>query len=139
MRNFHYSTVAGQIAKGMQLAFFEKAFCELKGHVVDSESIELPENIDPAAQEAAFTLAVELRRANDVDNLAQLYNFARRVHRTGEGGADMTPILFGRYLALQSMGENVGLHDAFGEHVADAIHVPHVQFNAADLTRSYTE
>lgn len=139
MENFHYSTVSGQIAKGMQLAFFEHAFCELKGINEDSgESIELPENIDPAAQEAAFTLAVELWRDNEVDNLAQLYNRARRAHRTGEGGSDMTPILFGRYLALQSMGGSVGLHDAFGEHVADAIHVPHVPFNASMLKRAYS-
>lgn len=139
MQEFHYSTVAGQVAKGMQLAFFAHAFCELKGLAeYAGDSIELPEDIDPAAKEAAFTLSVELRRNNGVDNMAQLYNRARRAHRTGEGGSDMTPILFGRYLALQSMGGTVGLHDAFGEHVADAIHVPHVPFGASMLQRAYS-
>lgn len=139
MRDFHYSTVAGQIAKGMQLAFFARAFAELKGLAGDAgASVELPENIDPAAQHAAFTLACKLRIKNDATNLAELYERARAAHKTGEGDEDMTPHMFGHYLAMQSMGGAWGLIEAFGVHVADAITVPHVQFGAHSLERDYS-
>lgn len=135
---FNCGGVAAQIARGMALAFFARAFEELTGHLVQFGGSKLPEEIDPAAEHAAFTLACGLRTDNDATDLAQLYERARLAHRTGEGGADMTPALFGTYLAMQSMGGGEGLHDAFGAHVADAIHVPYVEFGAHSLERDYS-
>lgn len=141
MKKFNDTSVNGQIAKGMALAFFARAYAELKGLLSGDDSldsIELPDVIDPAAEHAAFTFACGLRIDNEVSDLSELYNRAREAHRNGEGGADMTPVNFGHYLALQGMGGGVGLHDAFGAHVADVIHVPYIEFGAHSLERDYS-
>jgi len=135
---FNGASVAAQVARGMALAFFARAFEELTGHLAPHGGAKLPDVIDPAAEHAAFTLACGLRKDNEVTDLAQLYERARKAHRTGEGGADMTPAIFGAYLAQQSMGGGEGLHDAFGAHVADAIHVPYVEFGAHSLEGDYS-
>lgn len=135
---FDGTGIAAQIARGMALAFFARAFEELTGHLAQHGGAELPEEIDPAAEHAAFTLACDLRIKNDATDLAQLYERARLAHRTGEGNADMTPALFGSYLALQSMTGGDILAEAFGTHVADAIQVPYVEFGAHSLERDYS-
>ena len=136
---FNGAGIAAQIAKGMALAFFAHAFAELKGlNDGACAGVSLPDEVDPAAEHAAFTLACDLRIKNDATDLAQLYERARLAHRTGEGNADMTPALFGSYLATQSMG-SLGLRAAFGQHVADAVQVPYVEFGAHSLERDYSD
>jgi hypothetical protein len=135
---FNGAGISAQIAKGMALAFFARAFGELTGHLEPHGGATLPEDIDPAAEHAAFTLACDLRIKNDATDLAQLYERARVAHRTGEGLADMTPALYGSYLALQSMDGGEVLREAFGPHVAALVTVPHVQFGAHSLERDYS-
>ncbi len=132
------SNISAHVARGMALAFFARAFSELSGLLEPHGGAKLPDDIDPAAQHAAFTLACDLRVKNDVADLEQLYQRAQDVRKTGEGSTDMTPALFGAYLAIQSNGGGTALADAFGEHVADRINVPHVEFGAHSLERDYS-
>lgn len=136
---FNGSGVTAQIAKGMALAFFALAFAELVAMMPEGEKApQMPEEPDPAAHHAAFTLAHDVCAKNGADDLAHLYDIARRAHRTGEGREDMTPHLFGHYLAHESRGEKPGIREAFGAHVADEIHVPYVEFGAHSLTYDYS-
>jgi hypothetical protein len=135
---FNGAGISAQIAKGMALAFFARAFEEIAGNLAPHGGAKLPDEMDPAAEHAAFTLAGDLRIKNDATDLAQLYERARVAHRTGEGFADMTPAQFGAYLALRSMtGGNV-LAEAFGPHVAALFIVPYVEFGAHSLERDYS-
>jgi hypothetical protein len=135
---FNGAGISAQIAKGMALAFFARAFEELAGHLAPHGGAKLPEVIDPAAEHAAFTLACDLRIKNDATDLAQLYERARVAHRTGEGFADMTPAQFGAYLALRSMTGGDVLTEAFGPHVAALFDVPYVEFGAHSLEFDYS-
>jgi hypothetical protein len=135
---FNGSGISAQIAKGMALAFFARAFEELTGHLAPHGGAKLPDDIDPAAEHAAFTLACDLRAKNDDTDLAQLYERARVEHRTGDGFADMTPAQFGAYLALRSMVGGDVLKEAFGARVAALIDVPHVEFGAHSLEYDYS-
>jgi hypothetical protein len=49
---------------------------------------------------------------------------------------DLTPELFGHYLAMQAMGHGVGL-ESFGRAVRDAINVPYVEFGSHSLECDY--
>ena len=137
---FNGAGISAQIAKGMALAFFAHAFRELKGLAADDSGagVSLPGDIDPAAEHAAFTLACDLRAQNEAADLAQLYERARVAHRTGEGFADMTPAIFGAYLAFQSVGES-SIEKAFGSHVSEVVRVPYVEFGAHSLERDYSD
>lgn len=135
---FNGASISAQVARGMALAFFARALEELTGHLTPHGGAALPEQIDPAAEHAAFTLACALRVENDVTDLAQLYERARLAHRTGEGSVDMTPIMFGSYLALRSMTSGDVLVEAFGSQVAVSLNVPYVEFGAHSLERDYS-
>lgn len=132
------AAIAAQVARGMALAFFARAFEELTGHLAQHGGAELPEEIDPAAEHAAFTLACGLRANNGGLDMDQLYERGRLAHRTGEGNTDMTPALFGSYLALRSMTGGDILAEAFGARVAALIDVPYVEFGAHSLERDYS-
>jgi hypothetical protein len=135
---FNPAHVAAQVAKGMALAFFANAFAELSGHLEPHGGAKLPEVIDPAAHHAAFTLSCGLRSQNgEITGLDQLYDNARRAHRLGEGHEDMTPAMFGYYLAMQSQGLAT-LETAFGAHVSAVVTVPYVEFGAHSLERDYS-
>jgi hypothetical protein len=135
---YDFAAIAAQVARGMALAFFARAFEELTGHLTQYGGAKLPDDIDPAAEHAAFTLGCGLREKNDLLDMDQLYERARLAHRTGEGNADMTPGLFGAYLALRSMTGGDILTEAFGARVAALIDVPHVEFGAHSLERDYS-
>jgi hypothetical protein len=136
---FNGAGIHAQIAKGMALAFFARAFGELHAECNPfMTDVKVPDEIDPAAEHAAFTLACDLRIKNNATDLAQLYERARVAHKTGEGFADMTPALFGSYLALQSLEGGEVLTHAFGAHVSAIVTVPHVEFGAHSLERDYS-
>jgi hypothetical protein len=135
---FNGSGISAQIAKGMALAFFARAFEEIAGLLAPHGGAKLPDEIDPAAEHAAFTLACDMRIKNDATDLAQLYERARVAHRTGEGFADMTPAQFGAYLALRSMTGGDVLTEAFGAHVAALFVVPYVELGGHSLERDYS-
>ncbi|KVO83333.1 hypothetical protein WL21_09885 [Burkholderia ubonensis] len=106
-----------------------------------------PEETDPAALHAAETLTNDLAcanpncRADGAFSLDLLYAAAVAAHEREctemVGDKDLTPSLFGHYLAMEAMGHGVGLLDAFGYNVADAICVPHVEFGGHSLRRDY--
>lgn len=117
----------------------------------------MPATIDPAAEHAARTLEFDLARANpfwraepgkaDAENfLSALFERAKETQRvvlsnTNDrrriGDRDLTPELFGHYLAMQAMGSGVGLYDSFGRAVEKAITVPYVEFGSHSLTNDY--
>lgn len=105
-----------------------------------------PDETDPAALHAADTLTHDLARAHpkcrmdDAFSLDLLYAVAvasQQRESTIDGDRDLLPDTFGHYLAMQAMGTGVGLRDAFGRAVYDAIRVPRVEFGGYSLSRDY--
>lgn len=129
----------------MALAFFASAYadqaeeCEqpLRGEIMD----QLPETVDPAAIHAARTAAFDALRANGCKTLSELLEKVQTIQEeTGtHGDRDPNEEMFGHYLAMQAMGHGVGLDDAFGRAVYDAITVPYVEFGSHSLERDYFE
>lgn len=137
-----------QIKRGMALAFFASAYADqadecdqpMQGEIMD----QLPDDIDPAALHAADTLAADTLRTNGLKSacfdLASLYLRAdeERDNSDDKGDRELTPELFGHYLAMQAMGTGVGL-ESFGDAVRDNIRVPYVEFGAYSLEKDYFE
>lgn len=129
-----------EIKDAMARAFFASAFadqadeCEqpLRGEIMD----QLPDEIDPAAIHAAETLARDMIRANGGRSLDELFSF---VVAHGCGDRDNSEEMFGHYCAMQAMGHGVGLGDAFGSAVYNAIKVPYCEFDSHSLERDYFE
>ena len=137
-----------QIKHGMALAFFASAYADqadecgqpMQGEIMD----QLPDGIDPAALHAADTLAIGVMHANGLKSacfdLESLYLRAdeERHNSDDKGHRELTPELFGHYLAMQAMGTGVGL-ESFGNAVRDNIRVPYVEFGAYSLEKDYFE
>jgi hypothetical protein len=129
-----------EIRDHMARAFFASAWADACEEAEESEMISgreimevMPDEIDPAAIHAARTLAIDVVRANG----KSLFDLMAIVERDGDGDRANTAEMFGHYLAMQAMGHGVGLSDAFGDVVADAIKVPYVEFGAYSLERDY--
>lgn len=136
-------TIFGKIKHGMELAFFASAFADLReeegeplrGEVMD----QLPDIIDPAAKHAAETLHLDLvtRNPQIADRtLVGVYNFAVELFERADADRELTPELFGHYLAMQAMGTGVGL-ESFGSAVREAITVPYEEFGSHSLQYDY--
>ena len=137
-----------QIKHGMALAFFASAYADqadecgqpMRGEIMD----QLPDDIDPSALHAADTLATGVMHANGLKSacfdLESLYIRAdEERHNSGENGdRELTPDLFGHYLAMQAMGTGVGL-ESFGYAVRDSIKVPYCEFGSYSLEKDYFE
>jgi hypothetical protein len=138
-----------EILNGMAKAFFACAWAEqceeagrasmLSGHdIMDM----MPEEIDPSAIGAARTLALELSSNYTGLMLAPIDQCLRVLYRKAceldPAGADheLTPELFGHYLAMQAMGTGVGL-ESFGYAVRDFFKLPYVEFGGHSLSRDY--
>lgn len=93
----------------------------------------MPDTIDPAAIHAAKTLRMDMERANG----CSIGDLLGLIERDGDGDRDNTIENFGHYSAMQSMGHGVGLYDAFGSDVHDAIKVPYVEFGSHSLEKDY--
>lgn len=138
------------ILEAMAKAFFASAYADAYDSAV-SEGIDpgfnpsgcewmdlLPEEMDPAAEHAARTLAMDLQRVNGGMSLDELFMLTESViAEHGGGDRDLSSEMFGNYLAMQAMGHGVGLSDAFGQAVDDAITVPYVEFTDLSLERDY--
>ena len=92
-----------------------------------------PKEIDPAAIHAARTLRMDVERVNG-KTIGDLMGV---IERDGDGDRPNTVEHFGHYCAMQAMGHGVGLVDAFGSAVHDAIRVPYVEFGQHSLDRDY--
>lgn len=139
-----------EIIDGMARAFFACAWadqCEEAGQESMLSGREImdimPDEIDPAAIHAARTLAMDFIRAQpylmkwggDLDLLNRTFVSAKLLDRTG-ADRELTPELFGHYLAMQAMGTGVGL-ESFGYAVRDFFKVPYVEFGGYSLEKDY--
>lgn len=139
------TTSADDIRAAMARAFFASAWADQaeetgnSGILSGAEILDvMPDDIDPAAEHAARTLAFDMVRANDGADLESLFERAAALaEEHGEGDRESTAENFGHYAAMQAMGHGVGLGDAFGSHAYDAIRVPYVEFGAYSLERDY--
>lgn len=149
------------IRTAMARAFFASAWADLQDEkdADDETRVNLsgceimdvmPTEIDSAAIHAARTLEFDLSRENpfwraapgkaDPDSfLTLLFERAQNAldQPYSEGDRDLTPENFGHYLAMQSMGHGVGLADAFGQNVRNAVTVPYVEFGSHSLSKDY--
>ena len=121
-------------------AFFASAWadaCDESDNAVMLSGLEIfdvmPDTIDPAAIRAAKTLRVDMERKNG----RSIGDMLGLIERDGDGDRDNTIDHFGHYSAMQAMGHGVGLYDAFGSDVHDAIKVPYVEFGAHSLEKDY--
>jgi hypothetical protein len=146
------STLNEQIRAAMAKAFFASAWADLQDEkdADDDTRVNLsgreimdvmPDEIDAGAIHAASTLTMDLERANksialDIESLYRHAQCAQVIFNE-TGDRDLTPENFGHYLAMQAMGHGVGLSDAFGDAVSDAIIVPHVEFGSHSLQNDY--
>ncbi len=87
----------------------------------------MPDEMDSGALKAADSLTRQLVRDNG-KSLDELYDLAESLIEThGGGDRELDQDMFGHYLAMQAMGHGVGLDDAFGRAVYEAIKVPYVE------------
>lgn len=120
-------------------AFFASAWadqCDETGPGVVSgvEIMEvMPSEIDPAATHAAYTLRMDMERKNG-KTVADMLAY---IQETADGDRPATMEFFGHYAAMQAMGHGVGLHDAFGREVYEAVRVPYIEFSSMSLERDY--
>lgn len=144
-------TISEQIEHGMAIAFFASAYADqaeecgqpLRGEITE----QLSATIDKAALHAANTLKFDLllkfiaRYPDKLDagasDLTPVFEFAQSLDATG-ADRELTPELFGHYLAMQAMGAGVGL-ESFGDAVHEAIPVPSALFGSYSLERDYFE
>lgn len=132
-------THAEQFQHHAARAFFASAWadmCDEDGPGVPSgaEIMDImPDEIDPAAVHAARTLMMEMERANGKTIEALMSD----IQGIADGDRDATMEFFGHYAAMQAMGHGVGLGDAFGSEVREAVRVPYVEFGSHSLQRDY--
>lgn len=118
-------------------AFFASAWADAEeeaGHAQGGEIMNrMPVEIDPAAKHAARTLRMDMERVNG-RSVGEILGL---IERNGDGDCPNTTECFAHYAAMQSMGHGVGLRDAFGIDVANAIKVPYVEFGSHSLEKDY--
>jgi len=137
-------TISEEIRHNMARAFFASAWadaCEESGNsgMMSGRDILdiMPDELDPAAVQAARTLETGLLAANrQFTCLAGILDYLQTVAPEG-GDRDRTAEMLGHYLAMQAMGHGVGLDDAFGRAAYDAIRVPYHEFSWCHLDRDY--
>ena len=139
---------AQQIKRGAAIAFFACAYADqaeecgqpMRGEITE----QLPDEIDPAAEHAAETLIVQLintfnfqeKGLSPSQMLAAIYLKAARLPKEG-ADREITPELFGHYLAMQAMGTGVGM-ESFGYAVADLFAgLGYVEFGSHSLQKDY--
>lgn len=121
-------------------AFFASAWADAADEYEDSPigpGVDIfdvmPEEIDPAAKHAARTLRIGIESMNG----KTIGDMLGIIERDGDGDRPNTIESFGHYAAMQAMGHGVGLRDAFGSDVSDAIKIPYVEFGAHSLEKDY--
>ncbi|RQH02739.1 hypothetical protein [Paraburkholderia dinghuensis] len=138
-----------EILRGMARAFFASAYADQYDEA-DKPGFRMsgrdfmdviPGETDPAALHAARTFAMGLCSENHCVALDELFMRCSATHSyepvRRRGDRELTPDLFGHYLAMQAMGHGVGLRDAFGDVVYQAVKVPYVEFGGYSLERDY--
>jgi hypothetical protein len=152
MDKLNQTGTALEVKQGIARAFFLSAYADAYDEAPDSSKKKrklgymgggrnwdtvAPKENDPAAEEAAEELAERLQKDNGAADLADLYHKAMEVKELCRGDRDMTPVMFGHYLAMQAMGHGVGLADAFGDAVYDLVKVGYYEFGMGHLAKEY--
>jgi hypothetical protein len=151
MEKLNQTGTAREVKQGIARAFFISAYAYAWEEAPDSSENKrklgymggrdwatvAPKENDPAAESAAESLAVMLQKDNGVADLADLYHRAMDAKELCRGDRDMTPVMFGHYLAMQAMGHGVGLADAFGDAVYDLVKVGYYEFGMGHLAKEY--
>ena len=143
-------SVKDEIQEGMAKAFFASAYAEAYDEAV-AAGIDpgfspsgcdwmdlIPDEIDHNAVAASLHLMADMQLINGM-SMDGIYSIAEAVHDAADkkGDRDMSPEMFGHYCAMQAMGHGVGLCDAFGQEVREAIKVPYREFSPFDLEKDY--
>lgn len=122
------------------LAFFASAWadqCEASdnGEILSGQEIMqiMPDDIDPAAIEAAQSLLDKMQ----LQNTLAIEDMLAYIEDNDDGDREPTIEFFGHYAAMQAMGTGVGLRDAFGKDVSEAIKVPYMDFGQYSLEKDY--
>lgn len=122
------------------LAFFASAWAEQCEASDNEEMLSgqeimqiMPHDVDLAAIEAAQSLLDKMELQN---NLA-IEDMLAYIEDNGDGDRDPTIEFFGHYAAMQAMGTGVGLREAFGKDVSEAIQVPYMDFGKYSLEKDY--
>lgn len=151
MEKLNTSGTALEVKKGMARAFFLSAYASAYEEAPDTSKKKqklgyvggrnwddiAPKDNDEAAEGAAEDLAEQLQKDNGASDLADLYHKAMEVKEFCRGDRDLTPDLFGHYLAMQAMGHGVGLDTAFGDAVHDLVKVEYQEFGMGHLAKDY--
>jgi hypothetical protein len=151
MEKLNQTGTALEVKQRMARAFFLSAYADAYDEASESSkkkrklgSMEgrdwadvAPKENDPAAEDAAEDLAERLQKDNGAADLADLYHKAMEVKELCRGDRDLTPVMFGHYLAMQAMGHGVGLADAFGDAVYDLVKVEYYEFGMGHLAKDY--
>lgn len=90
---------------------------------------EMPQEIPEAAMTAAYDLVNQVSTLNG--QAIETIFAANKPTACGDRPYDAD--MFGHYLAMQAMGQGVGLRDAFGKAVYEAVNVPDVESIYLDL------
>lgn len=93
----------------------------------------MPAEIDPSAIHAAKTLYMDMERINQ----RSIEDMMLCIEESGNGDRENSIESFGHYSAMQAMGHGVGLRDAFGKDVSEAIRVPYIDFCNYSLEEYY--
>jgi hypothetical protein len=151
MEKLNQTGTALEVKQGIARAFFISAYADAYEEAPDSSKKKrklgcmggrnwdtvAPKENDPAAESAADALAEILQKDNGAADLADLYHKAMEVKELCRGDRDLTPNMFGHYLAMQAMGHGVGLDTAFGDAVYDLVKVEYYAFGMAHLAKEY--
>jgi hypothetical protein len=151
MEKLNQTGTALEVKQGIARAFFISAYADAYEEAPDSSKKKrklgcmggrnwdtvAPKENDPAAESAADALAEILQKDNGAADLADLYHKAMEVKELCRGDRDLTPNMFGHYLAMQAMGHGVGLDTAFGDAVYDLVKVEYYEFGMAHLAKEY--
>lgn len=140
MKNYTKIDESLEFEKHASIAFFASAWADAADEYEDSpigpgtEILEvMPKKIDPAAIRVAHKLRMDIESVNG----KTIGDMLGIIERDGDGDRPNTVEWFGHYAAMQAMGHGVGLWDAFGSDVSDAIKIPYVEFNSLSLEKAY--
>lgn len=144
MTNPKLNTISAEIRQHMARAFFASAWadqCDESGNenrIAGREIMdEMPEQVDPSAEQAAKTLELGLLEKNkQFSCLAGVLDWLQTVPSPG-GDRPRNAEMLGHYLAMQAMGHGVGLYDAFGDQTYEFLTVPYVEFGSHSLEKDY--
>ena len=122
------------------LAFFASAWAEQCEASDNEEMLSgqeimqiMPHDVDSAAIEAAQNLLDKM----ELQNNRTIEDMLAYIEDNDDGDREPTIEFFGHYSAMQSMGTGVGLRDAFGKDVSEAIRVPYIELCNYSLDKDY--